>query len=98
MPPIKRAERTPSTAQRELEKREGSKQKRNHYTKSLKRIQTSTESDEFKIKTLLDLEYILTTLTDNWLDYKKEYSKIFDDILEETESDAFEQDFVNAEQ
>lgn len=92
MPP--RKERSASTIQRD---KDACKNKRKHIVKSISRIHTKTNGDEFNQKTLFELEDWLTTLSENWSDYKAEYSKIFDEVLEEDESEEFEQDFVRTE-
>lgn len=92
MPPTR--ERTLSQTRRE---QSAQKKKRLHYVKGMTRVRDEINEQDFSTKTLFQLEELLTALEDNWRDYKDEYAKIFDEMLEEDESEKCEKDFVDAE-
>lgn len=95
MPPAaKRGERSASAIQRD---REANKGKRAHFVKSIERAHAKVNDADFIGKTLFELEEELTSLSEAWTEYKKEYSKIFDEVLEADESEEAEQVFVATE-
>lgn len=90
----KKAARSASIAQRE---QDSNQKMRRHLVNSIQRFHANTIDAEFIGKTLFELEDELTSLSEAWMEYKKEYSKIFDEVLEEEESDAAEKTFVETE-
>lgn len=74
------------------------KKKRDHHVNSIKRFYANVCNDgESVAKTPFELEDELASLSDAWTEYKLEYAKIFDEMLEDDESEQAEKIFVDTE-
>lgn len=84
-------------AKRLAAQREANKRKRQHLVGAVNRAHAKTEAENFLEQTPFELEELLATLADNWSDFKAEYAKIFDDVLDEDQQQALEKVFVDTE-
>lgn len=87
--------RSASTAQRE---KDANAKKRKHYVQSLSRARGKIDAENFAEKTQFELEDLLTTLTEDWIEFKAEYAKVFDEIIEANDESTLEKQFIDAEE
>lgn len=94
MAPGGRSTRSASTIQRE---RDANAKKRKHYLQSMTRARAKVDAENFDEKSQFELEELLATLGADWNEFRAEYAKVFDEVIEVDDEKTLEPQFVDAE-